>query len=196
MKHPPMKAEFAVSRPSQSPNHSVTPPLLGSGFCLCFSSSMNCSCISSMDPSAAFRSFSGKMSGKVNVWFWAWYAGVKKGENEERKSSCYNLITRRIRGLFFKWFNKIKWFTGPINNLHFPFFLQICEILKWNSGHFFHPYSSFSYTNALFSLWHSVSPTHSHIWSLISLHFSGPDLFRGKRWYPLFIPYQPISGHG
>lgn len=66
-----IQTEFAVSRPRQSPNHSVTPPLLGSGFCLCFSSSMNFSCISSMEPSAAFRSFSGKMSGKVNVWFCA-----------------------------------------------------------------------------------------------------------------------------
>lgn len=53
---------------SQSPNHSVTPPLLGSSFCLCFSSSMNFSCISSIEPSAGARSFSGKMSGKVNVW--------------------------------------------------------------------------------------------------------------------------------
>lgn len=54
--------------PAQSPNHSVTPPLLGSGFCLCFSSSMNFSCISSMEPSASVLSFFGKMSGKVKVW--------------------------------------------------------------------------------------------------------------------------------
>ena len=73
-----MSAEVPVSGLSQSPNHSVTPPLLGSSFCLCFSSSMNFSCISSMEPSAGIRSFSGKMSGKVNVWPWAWDAKAKK----------------------------------------------------------------------------------------------------------------------
>lgn len=62
------RIQFPVSGLAQSPNHSVTPPLLGSSFCLCFSSSMNFSCISSMEPSDGFRSFSGKMSGKVNVW--------------------------------------------------------------------------------------------------------------------------------
>lgn len=63
--------QFPVSGLFYSPNHSVTPPLLGSSFCLCFSSSMNFSCISSTDPSAGAWSFCGKMSGKVNVWLWA-----------------------------------------------------------------------------------------------------------------------------
>lgn len=34
-------------------------------------------------------------------------------------------------------------------------------------------------------LWRSICPT-----------LSSADLFRGEGWYPLFIPYQPISGHG
>lgn len=86
--HTHRSTEFPVSGLSHSPNHSVTPPLLGSSFCLCLSSSMNFSCISSMEPSAAARSFTGKMSGKVKVWPWAWDARVK--EKKKRKMSKEN----------------------------------------------------------------------------------------------------------
>lgn len=167
-------SRVSLSVSSQSPNHSVTPPLLGSGFCLCFSSSMNFSCRPSIDPSATARSLVGKMSGKAKVWPWAW--GVKKDPQKNKvKSSCHQISYFKSSSVW-----KMCQFL-LFSNITDPFGIQ--DTL--------HLYS----TNTL-SLWHSGSPTHSHMESLISLHFSSPDLFRGKGWYPLFIPYQHISGRG
>lgn len=102
------RTEFPVSGLSQSPNHSVTPPLLGSSFCLCFSSSMNFSCISSMEPSSGVLSFSGKMSGKVNVWFWAWDAEAGGKKSKMSKETTMILPKIRILTFFFYYYYPLK----------------------------------------------------------------------------------------
>lgn len=165
--------EFLCRGPSQSPNHSVTPPLLGSDFCFCFSSSMYFSVNSSMEPSAGFLSFSGKMSGKVNVWLWAWEGEKQKQKNENEKQN-YNDLVQTHKEFVAYYYNNI---------LFFVVFLLLQIRVK--IAHFFsHPLSidksetdfecrtfslsfSSSSTNTLL-LWHSISPTLPHLISHLS----------------------------